>query len=67
MKKAYGCEGVTVQQNNEPTGGQHAFHYHLHLFPRYENDNIHQHMSNKRTTTPKERSGFAKKILQNLK
>jgi histidine triad (HIT) family protein len=66
MKQAYACEGVTTQQNNEPAGGQHAFHYHLHLFPRYTGDNIYQHMGSKRTTDAEERLPFAEKIRQTL-
>jgi len=62
MRQAYDCQGVMTQQNNEPASGQHAFHYHLHLFPRYENDNIFEHMNSKRETTPKERLPFAEKI-----
>lgn len=42
MKKAYSCDGITLRQNNEPVGDQHAFHYHLHIFPRYEGDNFNE-------------------------
>ena len=38
MKKARKCDGITVRQNNEPASEQHAFHYHMHLVPRFEND-----------------------------
>ena len=39
MRQTYpGCEGITVQQNNERSGGQHALHYHLHIIPRYRSD-----------------------------
>ena len=39
MRQAYpGCEGITLQQNNERSGGQHAFHYHTHIIPRYHDD-----------------------------
>ena len=62
MKKAYTCEGVMVLQNNEPVSGQHAFHYHIHLFPRYINDEIHSHMTTKRETTVEERNPYAEKI-----
>lgn len=59
MKSAYGCDGVNLLQNNEPAAGQHAFHYHLHLFPRYEGDNLWEKMGKKRETTPEERLSFA--------
>lgn len=42
MKEAYQCDGITLRQNNEPAGDQHAFHYHLHVFPRYKDDNFNQ-------------------------
>jgi histidine triad (HIT) family protein len=62
LKKAYHCDGITTQQNNEPDGGQHAFHYHLHVFPRYKNDDIFAHMTTKRLTSPEERKPFADKV-----
>jgi len=32
--KAFGADGVTVQQFNEGAGGQVVFHLHLHIIPR---------------------------------
>lgn len=66
MKKAYHAEGITTLQNNEPAGNQHAFHYHFHVFPRYENDDLHKNMMDKKTTTPEERLPYAKKIADAL-
>lgn len=34
--KAFAADGVTVQQFNEPAGGQVVFHLHVHIIPRYE-------------------------------
>jgi len=34
--KAFGADGVTVQQFNEPAGGQVVFHLHVHVIPRKE-------------------------------
>lgn len=62
VRQTYGCEGVTIQQNNEPAGGQHAFHYHVHIYPRYPEDDIYTHMNNKRLTTPTERLPFAEQV-----
>ncbi|HSI20873.1 MAG TPA: HIT family protein [Verrucomicrobiae bacterium] len=62
MKEAYGCEGVMTLQNNGPASGQHAFHYHLHLFPRYKDDNLHADMGNKQPTTAEDRLPFAEKM-----
>ena len=35
-----GCDGYNVVQNNEPCAGQTVFHFHMHLIPRYEDDNV---------------------------
>jgi histidine triad (HIT) family protein len=32
---AFAAEGVTVQQFNEPAGGQVVFHLHVHIIPRH--------------------------------
>lgn len=37
LKERIKCEGLTLAQNNEL--GQEIKHYHLHLIPRYQNDN----------------------------
>lgn len=64
LKQAYKCDGITIQQNNEPAGGQHAFHYHLHIFPRYANDSFYINIKNKINTIPEERAAYVKKIVQ---
>jgi histidine triad (HIT) family protein len=33
---AFSADGVTVQQFNEPAGGQVVFHLHVHVIPRRE-------------------------------
>jgi histidine triad (HIT) family protein len=32
--KAFGADGVTLQQFNESAGGQVVFHLHVHVIPR---------------------------------
>ena len=34
--KAFGASGITLQQFNEPAGGQVVFHLHFHVLPRSE-------------------------------
>ena len=41
MKAAYNCEGISTRQHNEPAGNQDAWHYHLHVFPRYNKDQLY--------------------------
>jgi len=40
QKKALGCDGVNILQNNGVAAGQTVFHFHMHLIPRYEDDNV---------------------------
>jgi histidine triad (HIT) family protein len=35
-KKAFAADGLTIQQFNEPAGGQVVFHLHVHIIPRHE-------------------------------
>ena len=39
MKAALGADGFNLVQNNGEVAGQTVFHFHMHLIPRYENDN----------------------------
>ncbi len=59
MKEATNCDGVTVMQNNEPAGDQHAFHYHLHIYPRYLGDELHKSILDTRVSLPEERATLA--------
>ena len=34
--KAFKADGITVQQFNEPAGGQVVFHLHMHVMPRHD-------------------------------
>jgi len=62
LKKVYQCDGVSSRQHNEPSGNQKIWHYHLHIFPRYENDNLYQLHNQKYQADEKLRSSFANKL-----
>ncbi|THD67240.1 MAG: HIT domain-containing protein [Bradyrhizobium sp.] len=34
--KAFRADGITIQQFNEPAGGQVVFHLHMHVMPRHD-------------------------------
>ncbi|MBQ2745579.1 MAG: HIT family protein [Lachnospiraceae bacterium] len=56
------CDGFNLLQNNEEIAGQTVFHFHIHLIPRYKNDNV------KFTTTPGEiDKEFAEKLAEKIK
>jgi histidine triad (HIT) family protein len=69
MKEVYACDGILLRQHNEPAGEQNIWHYHLHVIPRYDNDNLH--LSQKQPFPINERIEYAlklkAKIIENLK
>lgn len=40
MKELLNCDGYNLVQNNGETAGQTVNHFHLHLIPRYEGDDV---------------------------
>jgi len=57
MRNALGCEGISTRQHNGPAGNQDVWHYHIHVFPRYSNDELHS--GQKAPYTTEERIGLA--------
>ena len=41
--KAFGADGITIQQFNESAGGQVVFHLHYHVSPRHEGEPLKPH------------------------
>lgn len=39
MKVSLQCDGFNLLQNNGEIAGQTMFHFHIHLIPRYKDDN----------------------------
>ena len=39
MTQKLECHGFNLVQNNNEVAGQTVFHFHMHLIPRYEDDN----------------------------
>lgn len=40
LTDALNCDGFNILQNNGELAGQTVFHFHIHLIPRYQNDNV---------------------------
>jgi histidine triad (HIT) family protein len=38
-----GADGLTIQQFNEPSGGQVVFHMHVHILPRWDGVSLRPH------------------------
>jgi len=60
MKDAYACGGISTRQHNEPAGQQHVWHYHLHVFPRYDGDALYA--SPGAPTTAAQRAPYAQRL-----
>ncbi len=60
LKASYGCAGVSTRQHNEPGGNQDVWHYHVHVFPRYQGDDLY--LTQRRPTSPEERLPYAEKL-----
>jgi len=60
MKSEYRCDGIMLRQHNEPAGDQNIWHYHLHVIPRYKNDNLHN--SQKSPFKADERAEYARRL-----
>ena len=43
VKKAFGADGVTILQFNEPASGQTVYHLHVHVIPRFEGIPLRPH------------------------
>jgi len=41
--KAFGADGITIQQFNETAGGQVVFHLHYHVLPRWDAVSLKPH------------------------
>ncbi len=46
MTKAFGAEGVLINQFNEEAAGQTVFHTHFHIIPRHEGVALRGHARN---------------------
>lgn len=68
IKEVRKCDGIWIVQNNEPASGQHAFHYHMHVFPRWDKDNLRELdiQGNVRVADPSERIPYAEALKEYL-
>src|SRR5579863_4439631 len=62
FKYMYACDGVSTRQHNEPTGGQDVWHYHLHVFPRYNGDDLYRSHADKEFLPPEKRMLYAQRL-----
>ena len=59
IRSSYGCDGTSIRQHNEPAGNQDVWHLHVHIFPRYADDDLYERHAESRWAEPAEREPFA--------
>jgi histidine triad (HIT) family protein len=62
MKREYECDGISFRQHNETAGGQSVEHYHLWVFPRYQDDRLYQLYSEGSLVPVEMRSLYARRL-----
>ena len=62
IRQTYGCDGVSVRQHNEPAGNQDVWHYHVHVFPRYDGDELYATPPLAEIATDAERAPYARRL-----
>ena len=67
MRSTYeGCEGVSTRQHNEPAGNQDVWHLHVHVFPRYPNDELYLNHDKSAFVGAEARRPYAEKLREFL-
>lgn len=62
IRETYECDGTSTRQHNEPAGNQDVWHLHVHVFPRYKNDDLYSNHNNKKFVDAAARAPYAKKL-----
>jgi histidine triad (HIT) family protein len=50
LMKVYGAKGVNILTNANPIAGQTVFHYHVHILPRYDENELKLVSTSKKST-----------------
>lgn len=67
IKQTYNSDGTSFRQHNELAGNQDVWHYHLHVFPRWDNDDFYLNYKNKEFVPPEKREIYAQKLINYFK
>ena len=66
LKRTYSCQGVSTRQHNEPAGYQEIWRLHLHVFPRYEGDDLYGSPRSPESAPVAERRAYAELLARYL-
>jgi histidine triad (HIT) family protein len=62
IRQTYGCDGTSTRQHNEPAGYQDVWHYHVHVSPRYHDDQLYRSPGTAIWVDTERRRPYAEKI-----
>ncbi len=62
VRSTYDCQGTSTRQHNEPAGNQDVWHFHVHIYPRYDNDDLYKNHDKKAFVSAVARAPFAEKL-----
>lgn len=62
IKETYKCDGTSTRQHNEPAGNQNVWHFHAHVFPRYDGDDLYTNHHQTRWLGREEKMEYVKKL-----
>ena len=63
MKEAWRCDGISTRQHNGHAGNQDVWHFHLHVTPRYEGDDLYAtYASSAAVMPPVQRMSYAAQL-----
>jgi histidine triad (HIT) family protein len=62
LKGAYHCDGISTRQHNEPAGNQDLWHFHMHVFPRWDKDDLYLNHDKSSYIAPSDRKPYADKL-----
>jgi histidine triad (HIT) family protein len=66
LRSTYGCDGTSTRQHNEPAGNQDVWHFHVHVYPRYKDDDLYKNHDKKEFVDAAARKPFANKLREFL-
>ena len=66
IRGAYACEGTSIREHNEPAGNQDVWHLHVHVFPRFDSDQLYPRHREAAYVAAEERRPYADLLAQEL-
>jgi histidine triad (HIT) family protein len=62
IRSTYNCQGTSTRQHNEPAGNQDVWHMHVHVFPRYDGDELYKNHDQNSFVNASESAPYAERL-----